>query len=155
MHKNIYEMSRLHYVEDFASLSLLRIHAAIAGRMVGGVAPPYDRQDAGTVAPIAGLRPLIGSAVPRSCAAPRHSPLVPARRPSPLLVTSSYRLYLLERDSWHYLLPVICFGVARERAMSVPRRAPFIRSVGRDRRRDTIDRLRNVKVLARFERYPE
>jgi hypothetical protein len=138
------------------SLSLLRIRAAVAGRMVGGVAravadpdrmrelwhrlQDYDHYDR--------FRGAIGA--PRKTFAGRAA----VDMAFPLLVTSNSGLYLLERDAWHCLLPVICFGVARhEDTLYVGASAglhSFVLSaeiVGKER----IDRLRNVKVLARYE----
>jgi hypothetical protein len=154
MHKNI---SRLHHKSNISeALSLLGIRAAVAGRMVGGVAravadpgrmrelwhrlQDYDHYD----------RFLSATAAPRKTLAGR------ATRDAafPLLVTSNSGLYLLEHDAWHCLLPVICFGVARHEDMLYVGASAGLHSfvlsaeiVGKV----SIDGLRNVKVLARYE----
>jgi hypothetical protein len=138
------------------SLSVLRIRAAVAGRMVGGVAravadpdrmrelwhrlQDYDHYDR--------FRGAIGA--PRRTFAGRAT----LDMAFPLLVTSNSGLYLLERDAWHCLLPVICFGVARHEDMLYVGASAGLHSfvlsaeiVGKE----SIDGLRNVKVLARYE----
>jgi hypothetical protein len=154
MQKNIF---RLHHKSSISeSLSLLRIRAAVAGRVVGGVAramvdpdrmqelwhrlQDYDHYDR--------FRGAIGT--PRRTFAGRATLDVPV----PMLVTSNSGLYLLERDAWHCLLPVTCFGVARhEDRLYVGASAglhSFVLSaeiVGKE----SIDGMRNVKVLARYE----
>jgi hypothetical protein len=134
----------------------MRIRAALAGRVAGGIvralADPdrtkelwhrlqdyehYDRFRSATAAPRKGL-------VARAA----HS------APYPLLVTSNAGLFLLEQDGWHCLLPVICFGVARHRdALFLGASAGLhsfllsARTVGNN----GIDALADVKVLARYE----
>jgi hypothetical protein len=143
--------------ESFSqAVSLLRIRAAVAGRMVGGVAravadpdrmrelwhrlQDYDHYDR--------FRGAIGA--PRKTFAGRATLDVAF----PMLVTSNSGLYLLERDAWHCLLPVICFGVARHEGMLYVGASAGLHSfvlsaeiVGKE----SIDGLRNVKVLARYE----
>ena len=138
------------------AVSLLRIRAAVAGRMVGGVAravadpdrmrelwhrlQDYDHYDR--------FRSAIGA--PRKTFAGRTT----LDTAFPLLVTSNSGLYLLERDAWHCLLPVICFGVARHEDMLYVGASAGLHSfvlsaeiVGKE----SIDGLRNVKLLARYE----
>jgi hypothetical protein len=74
--------------------------------------------------------------------------------PFPLLVTTNRGLYVAERGAWHCLLPVTCFGIARhEDNLFLGASAgiySFILSmkiVGTD----SIDGLRNVQILARYE----
>jgi hypothetical protein len=117
MHKNISPPRRSSSISE--ALALLRIRAAVAGRVVGGVAravadpdrmrelwhrlQDYDHYDR--------FRGAIGA--PRKTFAGRAA----LDAAFPLLVTSNSGLYLLERDAWHCLLPVICFGVARHEDM--------------------------------------
>jgi hypothetical protein len=138
------------------AISLLRIRAAVAGRMVGGVAravadpdrmrelwhrlQDYDHYDR--------FRSAIGA--PRKTFAGRTT----LDTSFPLLVTSNSGLYLLERDAWHCLLPVICFGVARHEDMLYVGASAGLHSfvlsaeiVGKE----SIEALRNVKLLARYE----
>ncbi len=154
MHKNVSQPPRKSSIS--AALSLLRIRAAVAKRVVGGaaraVADPdrmrelwhrlqdYEHYDR--------FRSAI--AAPRKTFAGRAALDVPV----PMLVTSNAGLYLLERDAWHCLLPVICFGVARHEDMLYVGASAGLHSfvlaaeiVGKE----TIDALRNVKVLARYE----
>jgi hypothetical protein len=139
-----------------SALSLLGTRAAIAGRLFGGVAraatdadrrrelwhrlQDYERYD--------GFRN--GTDAPRKSLAARAADDVPF----PLLASSNSGLYLLEPGGWHCLLPVICFGLARhENALFVGASAglhSFILSaeiIGHD----SIDALKNVKILARYE----
>jgi hypothetical protein len=138
------------------ALSLLGTRAAIAGRLVGGIAraaadadrrrefwhrlQDYERYD----------QFRSGTDAPRKSFVAR----APDDVPFPMLVTTNSGLYLLEPGGWHCLLPVICFGLARhEDTLFVGASAglhSFILSaeiVGGD----SIDALRNVKVLARYE----
>jgi hypothetical protein len=154
MHSNIQKQPSKGSLSE--AVSLLRIRAAIAGRMVGGVAravadpdrmrelwhrlQDYDHYDR--------FRGAIGA--PRKTLAGRAT----LDTVFPLLVTSNSGLYLLERDAWHCLLPVICFGVARHQDMLYVGASAGLHSfvlsaeiVGKE----TIDGLRNVKVLARYE----
>jgi hypothetical protein len=136
--------------------SLLGTRAAIAGRTVAGIAravvdadrlrelwhrvqdyEQYDRFRSATAAP---RKAFVGRATQSA--------------PFPLLVTSNAGLYVLEQDGWHCLLPVICFGIARhENILFVGASAglhSFVLSaeiVGKE----SIDALRNVRVLARYE----
>ena len=154
MHRNIPQpRAKLTFSE---ALSLLGTRAAIAGRLVGGAARAvsdsdrlkelwhrlqdydhYDRFRSATAAPM------------KTLAAP-----VTGDIPFPLLATSNSGLYVLERGGWHCLLPVICFGIARHgQTLYVGASAglhSFVLSaeiVGTE----SIDSLRNVKVLARYE----
>jgi hypothetical protein len=154
MHNNISRPRHKSSISE--ALSLLRIRAAVAGRVVGGVAravadpdrmrelwhrlQDYDHYDR--------FRGAIGA--PRKTFAGRAA----LDAAFPLLVTSNSGLYLLERDAWHCLLPVICFGVARHEDMLYVGASAGLHSfvlsaeiVGKE----SIDGLRNVKVLARYE----
>lgn len=154
MHENASQPPRKSSIAE--ALSLLRIRAAVAGRVVRGVAravadpdrmrelwhrlQDYDHYDR--------FRGAIGA--PRKTFAGRAA----LDHAFPLLVTSNSGLYLLERDAWHCLLPVICFGVARHEDMLYIGASAGLHSfvlsaeiVGKD----TIDGLRDVKVLARYE----
>jgi hypothetical protein len=138
------------------ALSVLGTRTAIAGRVIGGAVraaadadrrrelwhrlQDYERYD--------GFR--------SGTDAPRKTFAGPATNdvPFPLLATSNSGLYLLEPGGWHRLLPVSCFGIARhEDTLFVGASAglhSFVISaeiVGRD----SIDALRNVKTLARYE----
>jgi hypothetical protein len=154
MHKNI---SRPHHKSSFSeSLSLLRIRAAVAGRLVGGVAravadPDRMRELWHRLQDYEHYDRFRGAiAAPRKAFAGRATLDIAF----PLLVTSNSGLYLLEGDDWHCLLPVICFGVARHGDMLYVGASAGLHSfilsaeiVGRE----GIDGLRNVKVLARYE----
>jgi hypothetical protein len=138
------------------TVSLLGTRAAIAGRVLGGVAravadpdrlrelwhrvQDYEQYDR--------FRSAI--AAPRKTFAGRAAQCAPFS----LLVTSNAGLYVLEQDGWHCLLPVICFGIARhEDTLFVGASAglhSFVLSakiVGKE----SIDALRNIEVLARYE----
>jgi hypothetical protein len=138
------------------ALSLLGTRAAIAGRLVGGVAravadtdrmgelwhrlQDYDHYD----------RFRSATAAPRKAFVGRTS----ESGPFSLLVTSNSGLYLLDNEGWHCLLRVICFGIARHQDTLYIGAAAGLHSfiisaqiVGRD----SIDALRDVKVLARYE----
>ena len=74
--------------------------------------------------------------------------------PFPLLVTTNRGLYLLERSAWRCLLPVVCFGVARHEDRLFLGASAGMHSfilaakiVGAE----TIEGLRDVQVLARYE----
>jgi hypothetical protein len=74
--------------------------------------------------------------------------------PFPLLVTTNQGLYLLDRGAWRCLLPVVCFGVARHDDRLFLGASAGVHSfilaakiVGAD----SIDELRDLRVLARYE----
>jgi hypothetical protein len=139
------------------ALSQLRVRAAVAGRVAGGVAraladpdrmrelwhrlQDYEHFD----------RFLSATAAPRKTFAARAAQSVPY----PLLVTSNAGLYVLERDAWHCLLPVICFGVARhEDTLFLGASAglhSFVLSARIVGEASSIEALRDVEILARWE----
>jgi len=152
MHKNISRPR--HGLAE--ALSLLRVRAAVAGRVAGGFAraladpermrelwhrlQDYEHFD----------RFRSATAAPRKAFAGRTAQDVPY----PLLVTSNAGLYLLERNAWHCLLPVICFGVARHQdtlflgaSAGLHSFVLSARTVGEK----SVDALADVKILARYE----
>jgi hypothetical protein len=152
MHKNISRPRR----GLAKALALLRVRAAVAGRMAAGItralADPdrmrelwhrlqdYEHYD----------RFQSAIAAPRKAIAARATQSVPY----PLLVTSNAGLYVLERDEWHCLLPVICFGVARHEDTLFLGASAGLHSFVLSARvagDAGIDTLRDVKILARYE----
>ena len=138
-------------------LSLLRVRAAVAGRVAGGVAraladpdrmrelwhrlQDYEHYD----------RFLSATAAPRKAFAARAA----LSEPYPLLVTSNAGLYVLEQDEWLCLLPVICFGVARHEDTLFLGASAGIHSFVLSARiigdAISIEALRDVEILARWE----
>jgi hypothetical protein len=138
------------------AFSLLRIRAAVAGRVVGGiaraVADPDRMQELWHRLQDYGHYDWFRGAIraPRKTFAGRAA----VDLALPLLVTSNSGVYLLEGDAWHCLLPVICFGIARhEDTLYVGASAglhSFVLSakiIGQN----SIESLRNIEVLARYE----
>jgi hypothetical protein len=95
----------------------------------------------------------------RFLAALSSPPRAPATKapdlvPFPLLVTTNQGLYLLDRGAWRCLLPVVCFGVARHDDRLFLGASAGVHSfilaakiVGAD----SIDELRDLRVLVRYE----
>jgi hypothetical protein len=154
MHKKI---SRPHRGSSLSeAVSLLRIRAAVAARVAGGVAraiadpdrmrelwhrlQDYDHYDR--------FHGAIGA--PRKTFAGRTT----VDAVFPLLVTSNSGLFLLEHKAWHCLLPVTCFGVARHHDMLYLGASAGLHSFVLSAEvagKEGIDGLRNVKMLARYE----
>ncbi len=93
---------------------------------------------------------LSAVATPRGAVFARQADLVAF----PLLVTTNQGLYLVERGTWRCLLPFACFGIARHNDRLFLGASAGIHSFVLSARitgADSIDALREVRILARYE----